>query len=268
MPAVVARAAAPAQRTAESFRLTAPPVDGAVESFFRAVRFLGGAVGSFHRAVDSFHGAAPAGFGTVESFQHTAKPFHGSVKPFQHAVNCFHRAAKPFQHTAESFQHAVKLFQHAMKPFQHAMKPFQHAVESFQHAVESFQHAVKSFQHAVKSFPRDVSCQKHAKSGKNGMVLGLHRAFTLKPRLPGFAARANGGKRIVPSAARRTAGGLRGATTENSPQFQLRVVMPKTGQAPAGRPTDGERFGRPSLPRRSETKAGGTGFDLAGETRS
>jgi len=38
----------------------------------------------------------------------------------------------------------------------------------------------------------------------------------------------------------------RGATNENSPQFQLRVVMPKIGQAPVGRPTDGGRFGRPS----------------------
>jgi hypothetical protein len=50
----------------------------------------------------------------------------------------------------------------------------------------------------------------------------------------------------------------RRATDENSPQFQLRVVMPKTGQAPAGRQTDGERFDRPS----------GTGIYLAGETRS
>jgi len=49
-----------------------------------------------------------------------------------------------------------------------------------------------------------------------------------------------------------------GATGENSPQFQLRVVRPKTEQAPTGRPTDGEGFGRPS----------GTGFYLAGETRS
>jgi hypothetical protein len=40
------------------------------------------------------------------------------------------------------------------------------------------------------------------------MVLGLHRAFTLRPRLPGFTARANGGKRIAPSAARRAASGF------------------------------------------------------------
>jgi hypothetical protein len=46
------------------------------------------------------------------------------------------------------------------------------------------------------------------------------------------------------------------------------VAIPKTDQAPAGRQTDGERFGRPSLPRRSETKAGGTGIYLACETRS
>jgi hypothetical protein len=53
-------------------------------------------------------------------------------------------------------------------------------------------------------------------------------------------------------------GTSRGATDDNSPQFQLRVAMPKTGQAPAGRQTDGERFDRPS----------GTGIYLAGETRS
>ena len=50
----------------------------------------------------------------------------------------------------------------------------------------------------------------------------------------------------------------REATNENSPQFQLRVLMPKTDQAPPGRQTDGESFGRPF----------GTGFYLAGETRS
>jgi len=49
-----------------------------------------------------------------------------------------------------------------------------------------------------------------------------------------------------------------GATTKNSPQFQLRVVRPKTDQAPTGRQTEGERSGRPS----------GTGFYLVCETRS
>ena len=44
----------------------------------------------------------------------------------------------------------------------------------------------------------------------------------------------------------------RKATTENSPQFQLRVAMPKTFPAPAGRQDNGEKFCRPC----------GTRFDL------
>jgi hypothetical protein len=50
----------------------------------------------------------------------------------------------------------------------------------------------------------------------------------------------------------------RGATTDNSPQFQLLVAVPNTFQAPTGRSEDRERFCRPS----------GTRFDLAGESRS
>jgi hypothetical protein len=76
----------------------------------------------------------------------------------------------------------------------------------------------------------------------------------------GFEAHANGGKRFAPGD--RTRGNQRiyrrRATAENSPQFQLRVVMLKTDQAPAGRPENGGRFGRPA----------GTVFDLACETRS
>jgi hypothetical protein len=177
---------------------------------------------------------------------------------------CFPRRLGVFPRNSDGFPRAPDVFPRSPGGFPRPIIGFPRTSGSFPRTFFAFPRAIIPFPRPPDAFPRPIILFPRA-------IIGFPRTFGHFPRRfqaseqqirhsPAECCAVD--TRFRPSLAKirhsGDAGTSREATTENSPQFQLRRPMPKTNQAPAGRQTDGERFGRPS----------GTGFYLACETRS